>query len=123
VDDIASFSILKGATATALYGARGANSVILITTKEGTEGRTKVSVRLENSISAPTQNIDVADPITYMRMNNEAVLTRNPLGTIPYDLAKIDNTIAGTNSYAFPTTDSRKMLFKDNTMNKRINMY
>lgn len=122
VDDIASFSILKDATATALYGARGANGVILITTKEGKEGRTDVSIRVENSISAPTRNIEVADPVTYMRMNNEAVLTRNPLGSIPYSLAKIDNTIAGTHPYAFPTTDWREMLFKDNTMNRRINM-
>jgi len=122
VDDIASFSILKDATATALYGARGANGVILINTKEGTEGKTKVSVRLENSISAPTRDIELADPITYMRMNNEAVLTRNPLGEVPYSPEKIDNTIAGTNPYVYPTTDWREMLFKDNTMNRRINM-
>src|SRR3546814_4726664 len=53
-DDIASFSIMKDATSTALYGARGANGVILVTTKEGKEGKAKVSIRLENSISTPT---------------------------------------------------------------------
>ena len=50
-DDIASFSILKDATATTLYGARGANGVVLITTKEGKEGSIKVSIRVENSFS------------------------------------------------------------------------
>lgn len=122
VDDIANFSILKDAAATALYGARGANGVILINTKEGVEGKTKVSIRLENSISTPTRNIELADNITYMQMNNEAVLTRNPLGDEPYSPAKIDNTIAGNNPLVFPSTDWHDMLFKDHTTNKRVNM-
>src|SRR5690554_2605171 len=71
-DDIQSFSILKDATATALYGARGANGVILVTTKEGKEGKVKVSLRFENSFSTPTQEIEMADPITYMQLANEA---------------------------------------------------
>lgn len=120
-DDIASFSIMKDATATALYGARGANGVILVTTKEGKEGKAKVSVRLENSISAPTRNVEVADPITYMRLHNEAVLTRDALGLQPYPQSKIDNTIAGTNPYFFPATDWRSELFKNYTMNQRGN--
>lgn len=120
-DDIASFSIMKDATATALYGARGANGVILVTTKEGKEGKAKVSVRLENSISAPTKNVELADPVTYMYLHNEAVLTRDPLGIQPYSQSKIDNTIAGTNPYYFPATDWRKELFKDYTVNQRAN--
>src|SRR3546814_6039637 len=51
VDDIADFVIMKDATATAVYGARGANGVILITTKEGVEGKARVSLRMENSLS------------------------------------------------------------------------
>lgn len=121
VDDIASFSILKDATSTALYGARGANGVILVTTKEGSEGKAKVSVRVENSLSAPTKNVELADPITYMRLGNEAVLTRDPLGVLPYSEAKIDNTIAGTNKYVYPATDWRKELFKNNANNQRAN--
>lgn len=122
VDDIASFSILKDATATALYGARGANGVILIKTKEGVEGKAKVSIRVENSVSMPTRNVELADPITYMKLNNEAVLTRNPLGILPYSRKKIDNTIAGTNPLVYPATDWRDILFKKHTMNQRANM-
>src|SRR5690606_2242002 len=121
-DDIASFSIMKDASATALYGARGANGVILITTKEGKEGSAKVTFRLENSISAPTQNVELADPITYMRLHNEAVSTRDPLGKTLYSQQKIDNTIAGTNPYFYPATDWREELFKDYTMNQRANL-
>jgi TonB-dependent SusC/RagA subfamily outer membrane receptor len=74
-DDIASFSIAKDATATSLYGARGANGVVLITTKEGKEGQISISVRMENSVSAPTRNIELADPVTYMRMGNAFALS------------------------------------------------
>lgn len=87
-DDIASFSIMKDATATALYGARGANGVILVKTKEGQKGKARLSLRVENSISAPTQEIDLADPVTYMRLHNEAYLTRNPLAPLMYSEEK-----------------------------------
>lgn len=121
-DDISSFSILKDATATSLYGARGANGVILIATKTGKEGRISINVRVENSLSAPTRNVELADPITYMRLGNEAVVTRNPLAPQPYPQSKIDNTIAGTNSYVYPATDWYQELFKDYTMNQRVNL-
>jgi TonB-linked SusC/RagA family outer membrane protein len=121
-DDLQSFSILKDATATALYGARGANGVILITTKEGKEGKAKVSVRVENSWSSPTSKLEMADPITYMRLANEATHTRNPMTPGPYSESKIDNTIRGTNPYVYPAVDWMDMLIKDVTMNQRANL-
>jgi len=120
-DDIATFSIMKDAAATALYGARGANGVILVTTKEGKEGKAQISFRYETSFSMPTKDIDVADPVTYMKMNNEAVLTRNPLSAVPYSYEKIDNTVAGNNRYVYPANDWYNMLFKDYTINHRAN--
>jgi TonB-linked SusC/RagA family outer membrane protein len=121
-DDIASFSILKDATATALYGARGANGVILVTTKEGREGKVKVSIRVENSFSSPTQKIEMADPVTYMKVANEAARTRNPGAEIPYYNEQIDNTILGTNEYVYPAVDWMKMLTKNVTVNQRANL-
>lgn len=120
-DDIATFSIMKDAAATALYGARGANGVILVTTKEGKEGKAQISFRYETSFSMPTKDIDLADPITYMKMNNEAVLTRNPLTAVPYSYEKIDNTISGKNPYVYPANDWYSMLFKNYTINNRAN--
>jgi len=122
IDDISAFSIMKDATATALYGARGANGVILINTKEGKEGKVNVSMRLENSLSASTKNVELADPITYMTLANEAVLTRNPLGAVFYPYAKIDNTIKKVNQYVYPTTDWQNELLKKYTMNQRANV-
>ncbi|WP_369808835.1 SusC/RagA family TonB-linked outer membrane protein [Parabacteroides sp. Marseille-P3160] len=120
-DDIASFSIMKDATATALYGARGANGVILVTTKEGKEGPATITVRYETSISKPTKDVNFADPITYMELNNEAVLTRNPLDMAPYSREKIDNTIKGKNSMVYPRIDWKENLLKNQTLNHRVN--
>ena len=120
-DDIASFSIMKDATATALYGSRGANGVILVTTKEGAEGKAQISVRYESAISKPTSMVELADPITYMKLHNEAVLTRNPMGLTPYTPNKIENTIAGGNPYVYPANDWYKIMFKNQAINQRLN--
>lgn len=121
-DDIESFSIMKDAIATSLYGARGANGVILITTKEGREGPARVSIRIENTWSMPTRMIDIADPITYMRLNNEAVSTRNPLGILPYSEAKIAATMnPNRNPYVYPAVDWIEEMFKPAAMNQRVN--
>jgi TonB-linked SusC/RagA family outer membrane protein len=121
-DDIASFSILKDATATALYGARGANGVVMITTKEGQEGTVKVAVRIENSFSSPTMKLQMADALTYMDLANEASLTRNPNAQIPYSLEKIENTINNTNPYVYPQVDWTEMLTKNVAVNQRVNL-
>lgn len=121
-DDIASFSILKDATATALYGARGANGVILVTTKEGKEGKTSVSFRIENSISAPARDVEVASPLSFMKLHNEAVRTRDPLAPLPYSESSIAARENGGNPYVYPMVDWKELLFKDYTMNQRGNI-
>jgi TonB-linked SusC/RagA family outer membrane protein len=128
VDDIASFSILKDASSTALYGARGANGVILVTTKEGKVGKAQINFRVENSISQSVKNIELADPITYMRLFNEATITRDPLSPLPFSQNKIINTEAtlanapGSNQYVYPAVDWLKTLFKNRTNTQRANM-
>ncbi|MDR1096611.1 MAG: TonB-dependent receptor [Tannerella sp.] len=121
-DDIASFSILKDATATALYGSRGANGVILISTKEGREGKAKIDIRFEEAISMPTRMVEMADPVTYMQLHNEAIRTRDPLGRLMYSEHKIQNTISGVNPYVYPANDWYDMLFKDYSNNHRLNL-
>lgn len=125
VDDIASFSILKDASAAALYGARGANGVILITTKDGKIGKAQVNIRVENSISKPTKNVDLADPVTYMKDYDEAVTTRFPSQTPQFTPNQIYNTqqtwnkAPGSNPYVYPAVDWMKTLFKDQTSTTR----
>jgi TonB-linked SusC/RagA family outer membrane protein len=123
-DDVEAFSILKDATATALYGARGANGVVQIKTKEGKEGPAKVSIRFENSFSSNTQNIELADPVTFMRLNNEARNARSIDGftSSRYSEEKIDQTARGANPLMYPANDWRKLLTKDVASNQRANM-
>jgi TonB-linked SusC/RagA family outer membrane protein len=120
-DDIASFSIMKDATATSLYGSRGANGVILITTKEGKEGNAQMNVRFEHAMSQPTSMVQLADPVTYMELNNEAVRTRNPLGVTPYSQNKIDNTLNGGNPYVYPADDWYDIMFRNQALSERLN--
>jgi TonB-linked SusC/RagA family outer membrane protein len=121
-DDIAGFSVLKDATASSLYGARGANGVILVTTKRGDIGAVKFNVRAENSTSSNIKNIGLADNISYMTLANEAVLTRNPLGALPYSQNKIDHTAAGDDPLLYPNNNWIKQLIKTRTSNQRFNM-
>ncbi|MFL2586924.1 MAG: SusC/RagA family TonB-linked outer membrane protein [Flavobacteriaceae bacterium] len=121
-DDIASFSIMKDATATSLYGARGANGVILVTTKVGIEGVVKINVRYEKSYSAPTKSLQIADPITYMRLHNEALTTRNPLSGRIYSQEKIlISQDPNRNLMAYPTVNWFNELLDDYTLNSRFN--
>jgi TonB-linked SusC/RagA family outer membrane protein len=120
-DDIEAFSVLKDATATALYGSRGANGVILVTTKEGREGKASLNVRYESSLSAPTDEVEVSDPITYMELYNEAVQTRDPLSPQKFSSKKIELTKRGVNKYAYPAVKWIDELFNDYTINQRVN--
>jgi TonB-linked SusC/RagA family outer membrane protein len=125
-DDIQSFSVMKDANATALYGARGANGVILVTTKEGKTGAAKIQFRAETSYSAPTRMIDVVDPLTYMKLNNEAVNSSNlssiGLTQTYYSQEEIWARERGLDPIRYPMVDWTNMLFKDYTFNHRYNL-
>jgi TonB-linked SusC/RagA family outer membrane protein len=118
---IEGFSVLKDATATALYGARGANGVMLITTRQGRNmERAKINIRLEGQMTAPTQIVELADGVSYMELFNEARKTR---GADPvFETGKIDNTRLGKDPLVFPNVDWQKMLFKKVSYNQTVNM-
>lgn len=120
-DDIASFSILKDAAATALYGARGANGVVMVTTKEGKKGKVRIGFRYETSFSTPTTKVDIADPITFMEYSNLASLTRHD--ELTYSQNKIDITKnPNRNEYVYPAVDWRDMLTQNHAINHRANI-
>ncbi|GHT51518.1 SusC/RagA family TonB-linked outer membrane protein [Bacteroidia bacterium] len=121
-DDIESFSILKDAAATVTYGARGANGIIMVVTKGGNEGAVKVNVRVDYNVVTPTRMNKLVDGVTYMKMYNEAGLSRQP--TIPpyYSEQKIQSTINGENPMIFPNIDWYDELFKTTTNNVKANL-
>lgn len=122
-EDIETFSVMKDASATAMYGARGANGVILITTKKGQEGSVYTSVRYEAVLSMPTRGIEVVDPINYMKMYNQALLARNPDATPQYSVERIERT--GSPSYpswVYPANDWYDIMFHDYSINHRAGL-
>lgn len=121
-DDISDFSVLKDAAASSIYGARGANGVVLINTKLGKQGATKYSFRMENRISSNTRNFQLSDNITYMQLENEAITTRNPESLPRYSTNKIRSTAAGDDPYLYPNNDWLKDMIKPYTWNQAYNM-
>ena len=121
-EDIASFSILKDAAATAVYGVRGANGVILITTKSGKIGKPKISFRYDQGVTAFTKLPKFADGVTYMEMSNEASETRG--GSAKYSADDIQATRDHSDPDLHPDVQWFKALFKPvgHTRNANLNI-
>lgn len=118
-DDISDFSVLKDASAASVYGARGANGVVLINTKVGKDGKPKFFIREEMRVSSNTKNLDYADNISYMNLANEAVRTRSDKAVAePYTQNKINHTIAGDDPYLYPNNNWIDQLVKKYTVNQ-----
>ena len=119
-EDIESLTTLKDASATAVYGVRGANGVILIKTKPGKVGKPTVSADYYESFTRFTKMVDLADGITYMNAANEAM--RNDGIATKYTEDQIRNTIAGKDPYLYPNVDWLKEIFNDWGHNRRVNV-
>jgi TonB-linked SusC/RagA family outer membrane protein len=120
IEDIESFSVLKDASATAIYGSKGANGVILITTKHGQSGKIKIDGKVETSYNARTITPSFVDGATYANLINEARVTRN-LGTLyqPEEIALIKS---GLDPDLYPNVDWKGLLLKDGAMSYRANL-
>lgn len=130
-DDIESFSVLKDASATVLYGARGANGIIVVTTKSGKEGKVKVSARLDVNVATPTKMLELLDGVEYMQLYNQALVSRyddlehgsNDIPTPPwYSEEKIRATQRGENPMIYPNINWYDKLFKNGTINTKANV-
>lgn len=121
-EDIESVSVLKDATATAVYGNQGANGVLIITTKTGENlEKPKIHARAQVSVSSPTETPNFVDGVRYMKLFNEAVNTRGS-GEILYSRDKIQGTAEGRNKYVYPNVDWYNELFKDMAFNQEANV-
>ncbi len=119
-EDIADFTILKDATATAVYGVRGGNGVVLITTKKGTVSKPSINLRMENAFSSPVHLVKFEDGATYMKMHNEALKNQ---GVQPiYSDSKIQNTIDQTDPYYYPDTNWQDALLKDFNLYQKVTL-
>lgn len=118
-EDIASFSILKDASATAVYGVAGANGVILITTKKGRSGKPSLLFNFNQGFTSFTKLPKLTGAEAYMRLRNEA---QEASGLAPeYSQAYIDATLAGDQPYLYPNVDWMKAIFRDAGTTRRAN--
>jgi TonB-linked SusC/RagA family outer membrane protein len=124
--DIESFTILKDASATAVYGVRGANGVILIVTKRGEEGKPRVTFDYNEGMTHFTKVPELVGGIDYMNLSNEAIFTRRtPGGDIPaprYSQEIIDRTASGEDPFVYPDVNWIDEIFKDWGRNRNANL-
>ena len=121
-DVIEGFSILKDASATAMYGTRGANGVLIITTKSGADQeKPTISFRLEGNVTKPTSIPKFVDGPRYMELYNEGVRNQGT-GDVLYTQAQMDGTRQGLNPYVYPNVDWYGELFKNSAFNQKANM-
>lgn len=120
IEDIESFSVLKDASATAIYGARGANGVILITTKKGEAGKIKISSKAEYGYNTRTRTPEFVDGSTYASLLNEARRTRNlePL----FNDVELDIFKYNLDPDLYPSINWKNVLLKNGAPTFRANI-
>lgn len=113
IEDIQSFTVLKDASATSIYGSRGANGVILITTKKGRAGKVNINGKVEYGYLTRTRTPKFVDGYTYAKMVNEAKITRNqePL----YTENELEILRLGLDPDMYPNVDWQDKLLRDGT--------
>ncbi|MDO5665066.1 MAG: TonB-dependent receptor [Bacteroidia bacterium] len=119
-DEIETFSILKDAAATAVYGAQGANGVVLVTTKRGKVERPKITFRTEHSISKPTRLPEFVGSVEYMELFNEA--KRND-GEAPQFSEELINKYRQNMDFdLYPNTNWLDLMLRETTNNSRYTL-
>ena len=120
IEDIENFSVLKDASATAIYGSKGANGVVLITTKHGKAGKVQINGKVETSYNTRTITPEFVDGFQYANYLNEARITRN-LGVL-YQPVELDIIREGLDPDLYPNVDWQDLLLKDGAMSYRANL-
>ena len=120
IDDIKSISILKDASATAIYGSKGANGVVLITTKHGVIGKTNINAKAESSYNTRTITPEFVDGNTYAHLINEAQVTRNKEAI--YSPVELEILRLGLDPDLYPNVNWTGKLLKDGAMTHHGNL-
>lgn len=119
--EIESFSVLKDASATAVYGVRGANGVILITTKKGFEGKAKIDARYEHGFSFATKRLKFLDGYNQALLYNEAVKGTDKYATA-FDDSELEAIRSGSDLELYPNVDWQDFMMEDFTMNEKVSV-
>lgn len=118
-NEVESITILKDASATALYGVKGANGVIIIKTRRGTEGKARINTSVQTSIQTPTRIPKYLDSYNYALLANEAYFNDNPNGQLPpYTAEAIKAYESGSDPYKYPNVDWMHEMLKPAQMTR-----
>ena len=117
IEDIESFTVLKDASTTAIYGSKGANGVILITTKKGKAGKVNVDAKFEAAYNTRTMTPEFADGYSYASMMNEALITRNQ--EPEYSPEELEILKLGLDPDLYPNVDWQDLLLRNGAMTYR----
>ncbi|WP_343704507.1 TonB-dependent receptor [Chitinophaga sp.] len=119
-EDIQTFTVLKDAVSTAVYGTRGANGVIIITTKKGVAGKPAVKVELNQGVTQFVQVPKTLDAPTWMTLYNEALTTRGRNAL--YTDERIDLHRSGVDPDLYPNVNWYDEIFRKSGMTQRANI-
>lgn len=120
IEDIESFTVLKDASATAIYGSKGANGVVLITTKRGKAGKINIDAKVETSYNTRTITPEFVDGNSYAQLMNEALVTRN-FG-VAYQPEELELFRTQMDPDFYPNVDWMDLILKDGAMSYRANL-
>lgn len=120
VEDIESFSVLKDASATAIYGSKGANGVVLINTRRGKESKININAKVEGFYNTFTQVPEFVDGYTYASMANEAKATRNQAPI--YSPSELELFRTGLDPDRFPNVDWMDVMMRDGAFSTRATL-
>ena len=119
--EIESITVLKDASATAVFGVRGANGVILVTTKRGKEGKAKISANTSMSVIVPTDPIKLANAYEYASYYNMQKLN-DGAATAPFSDQILQKFKDHSDPLRFPDTDWIDYCFKDHAIQTQHNV-
>lgn len=110
-NEIESVNILKDASSTAVFGVRGANGVILVTTKRGTASKTHISGSYSTGVQAPTRMVEMVNSYQWASLHNEAMMNDGKPDRKAFTDEAIEAFRTHSNLIVYPDVDWTKMLF------------
>ena len=120
VEDVESFTVLKDASATAIYGSKGANGVVLINTRRGKEGKININAKAEGFYNMVTKLPEFVDGYTYASMANEAKIARNqePL----FQNEELEIFRLGLDNDVYPNVDWMDTMLRKGAWSSRVSL-
>lgn len=119
-NEIESITVLKDASATAVFGVRGANGVVLVTTRRGQEGKARIQLTSSVGLQQPTRNLEMADSYTFANLFNE----RNRNDNMPetFDAYTLERFRLGDSPILYPSINWRDYLMKNTSLQTQHNL-